>query len=78
MIEMGHKRDRLVSLLLEAHRKEPLDGIALFLHGAGVAEGYDDLEQFMNQKEAERKAKEAEKAAEQAAASEEIDEEEND
>ena len=31
-------------------------------------EGYDDLDQFMAQKEAERKAKEAEKAAEKAAA----------
>ena len=31
-------------------------------------EGYDDLDQFMAEKEAERKAKEAEKAAEKAAA----------
>ena len=37
-------RDRLVENLLEAHRQQPLDGIALFLHGAGVAHGYDDLE----------------------------------
>ncbi len=37
-------RDRLIQTLLEAHRQEPLDGIALFLHGAGVAQGYPDLE----------------------------------
>lgn len=37
-------RDRLIEILLEAHRQEPLDGIALFLHGAGVAYGYSDLE----------------------------------
>lgn len=37
-------RDQLLETLLEAHKQEPLDGIALFLHGAGVAEGYDDLE----------------------------------
>ena len=30
--------------LLAAHKQAPLDGIALFLHGAGVAHGYDDLE----------------------------------
>ena len=42
-------------------------------------EGYDDLDQFMAEKEAERKAKEAEKAAEKAAAeADETDEEEND
>ena len=42
-------------------------------------EGYDDLKQFMAEKEAERKAKEAEKAAEKAAAeADETDEEEND
>ena len=43
-------------------------------------EGYNDLKQFMAEKEAERKAKEAEKAAEKAAAEadETADEEEND
>ena len=43
-------------------------------------DGYNDLDQFMAEKEAERKAKEAEKAAEKAAAeADEIaDEEEND
>ena len=42
-------------------------------------EGYDDLKQFMAEKETERKAKEAEKAAEKAAAeADETDEEEND
>ena len=41
---LEYGRDRIVATLLEEHEKEPLDGIALFLHGAGVAEGYDDLE----------------------------------
>ena len=42
-------------------------------------EGYNDLKQFMAEKEAERKAKEEEKAAEKAAAeADETDEEEND
>ena len=43
-------------------------------------DGYNDLDQFMAEKEAERKAKEAEKAAEKAAAEadETADEEEND
>ena len=42
-------------------------------------EGFNDLDQFMAEKEAERKAKEAEKAAEKAAAeADETDEEEND
>jgi hypothetical protein len=42
-------------------------------------EGYNDLKQFMAEKEAERKAKEAEKAAEKAAAeADETAEEEND
>lgn len=41
---LEYGRDRLVENLLEAHKQQPLDGIALFLHGAGVAEGYDDLE----------------------------------
>lgn len=37
-------RDSLVEQLWAAHCEKPLDGIALDLHGAGVAEGYDDLE----------------------------------
>jgi len=42
-------------------------------------DGYNDLDQFMAEKEAERKTKEAEKAAEKAAAeADETDEEEND
>ena len=34
----------LVDALWEAHCQEPLDGILLCMHGAGVAQGYDDLE----------------------------------
>lgn len=37
-------RDKLVSLLWAAHCEKPLDGIMLDMHGAGIAEGYDDLE----------------------------------
>ena len=37
-------RDKLVTYLLEAHKADPLDGIALTLHGAGVADGYPDIE----------------------------------
>lgn len=37
-------RDRMVQTLLDAHQEAPLDGIALYLHGAGVAEGYPDIE----------------------------------
>jgi len=37
-------RDALVEELWAAHCQAPLDGIALNLHGAGVAQGYDDLE----------------------------------
>lgn len=37
-------RDTIVSELWQAHLEKPLDGIALNLHGAGVAQGYDDLE----------------------------------
>ena len=35
-------RDEIVDLLWKAHCESPLDGIALQLHGAGVAEGYQD------------------------------------
>ncbi len=37
-------RDEMVELLWQAHCEKPLDGIALCMHGAGVAEGYPDLE----------------------------------
>lgn len=37
-------RDELVERLWQAHCEKPLDGIALALHGAGAADGYDDLE----------------------------------
>ena len=37
-------RDTIVAELWQAHQEKPLDGIALNLHGAGVAEGYEDLE----------------------------------
>ena len=37
-------RDLIVSQLWQAHCQAPLDGIVLLLHGAGVAEGYEDLE----------------------------------
>ncbi len=37
-------RDQLISKFGELHARQPLDGIALALHGAGVAEGYPDIE----------------------------------
>ena len=37
-------RDQLVDALWTAHCEKPLDAILLNLHGAGVAEGYHDLE----------------------------------
>ncbi len=37
-------RDRLVELLYNEYQKQPYDGIALVLHGAGSAKGYDDVE----------------------------------
>ena len=37
-------RDRIVNMLLKAHQEKPLDAIALHLHGAGVAEGYPDVD----------------------------------
>ena len=39
-----YARDRLVELLCAEYEKQPFDGIALFLHGAGKAQGYPDLE----------------------------------
>ena len=37
-------RDRIVSMLWQAHQEKPLDAIALNLHGAGVADGYPDAD----------------------------------
>ena len=37
-------RDRMVEGLWAEHQKKPLDGIAFVPHGAGVAEGYPDIE----------------------------------
>jgi len=37
-------RDTLVSDLQKLHEEQPLDGIALILHGAGTAEKYPDIE----------------------------------
>ena len=37
-------RDRIVEMLMAAHAESPLDAIALHLHGAGVAEGYPDVD----------------------------------
>ena len=37
-------RDRIVDMLWQAHQEKPLDAIALNLHGAGVADGYDDAD----------------------------------
>ena len=37
-------RDQIVEMLTAAHQEKPLDAIALHLHGAGVAEGYPDVD----------------------------------
>lgn len=37
-------RDYLTELLAEEYKKQPYDAVALFLHGAGAAEGCDDVE----------------------------------
>lgn len=37
-------RDRIIFRLKELHAEQPLDGIALALHGAGTADGYPDIE----------------------------------
>ena len=37
-------RDRLVAMLWAEHQKQPLDAIALNIHGAAVAVGYPDVE----------------------------------
>ena len=39
-----YARDRLVELLDSEYQKQPYDAIALVLHGAGSADGYDDVE----------------------------------
>lgn len=36
--------NRIVMLTKKAHEEKPLDGICLFMHGAGVAEGHPDVE----------------------------------
>ena len=37
-------RDNIVALLCEAHAQQPLDAIAMPMHGAGAAEEYPDVE----------------------------------
>ena len=37
-------RDRMVEELWRAHLNKPLDAVALNIHGAGIADGYSDLE----------------------------------
>lgn len=39
-----YARDRLAELLHSEYQKKPYDAIALVLHGAGSAEGYEDVE----------------------------------
>ena len=39
-----YARNRLVELLYTAYCEQPYDAIALVLHGAGSADGYDDVE----------------------------------
>lgn len=41
---VAYTRDRLVQLLYEAYQEQPYDGIALFMHGGGSAEGFPDPE----------------------------------
>lgn len=41
---MENHRDLIVDMLWQAHQEKPLDAIALNLHGAGVADGYDDAD----------------------------------
>lgn len=36
--------EKMVDAMWQAHQAQPLDGILLEMHGAGVAEGYEDLE----------------------------------
>lgn len=51
-------RERLVDMLWQAHQEKPLDAIALNLHGAGVADGYDDVDGEMLRAIRERFGKE--------------------
>jgi len=37
-------RDRIVELLVQANAEQPLDGIAMFMHGASAAERHPDIE----------------------------------
>lgn len=41
---VAYAHERLPQLLWEAYQKEPYDGIALFMHGGGSAEGFPDPE----------------------------------
>lgn len=41
---LENHRDRIVDMLWKAHLENPLDAIALNLHGAGVADGYPDAD----------------------------------
>ena len=51
-------RDEIVEKLWVLHRETPLDAIALNIHGAGVAEGYPDLETALLQALRQRFGKE--------------------
>lgn len=41
---VAYAHERLPQLLWEAYQREPYDGIALFMHGGGSAEGFPDPE----------------------------------
>ncbi len=41
---VAYAHQRLPELLWEEYQKQPYDGIALFMHGGGSAEGFPDLE----------------------------------
>lgn len=44
---IAYSQERLAQLLYEAYQAQPYDGIALFMHGGGSAEGYPDPEGVM-------------------------------
>lgn len=44
---VAYCRDRLAQLLYDAYQEAPYDGIALFMHGGGSAEGFPDPEGAM-------------------------------
>ena len=44
---VAYAHERLAQTLWEAYEKEPYDGIALFMHGGGSAEGFPDPEGTM-------------------------------